>query len=131
MQYSQDDPKKEFYYLDSISSETVYNFLWIRKYNYKECKEREINLGLDLKGGMNVTLEVSVDIVRSMSNYSTDSAFVAAIDMAKKMPPGQDFISRFAQAFETIAPNARLAAIFNTVELRDRVTFNSTNEEVI
>ncbi len=132
VQYSQGDPKKEFYYLDSISSETVYNFLWIRKYNYKECKERELNLGLDLKGGMDVTLEVSVvDIVRSMSNYSTDSAFVAAIDMAKKMPPGDDFITRFANAFQQIAPNARLAAIFNTVELRDKVNFNSTNEEVI
>lgn len=132
VRYSQGDPKKENFYLDSISTEPVYNFLWIRKYTYKECKEREINLGLDLKGGMNVTLEVSVvDIVRSMSNYSTDSAFNAAIDMARKMPPGEDFITRFGKAFQVVAPNARLAAIFNTVELRDRVNFNSTNEEVL
>jgi SecD/SecF fusion protein len=95
-------------------------------------KEREINLGLDLKGGMNVTLEVSVvDILRSLSNNSNDSAFVAAIDMARKMPPSEDFITRFGRAFETIAPNARLASIFNTVELRDRVNFNSSNEDVL
>jgi SecD/SecF fusion protein len=130
--YSQGDPKKEFFYLDSISSETVYNFLWLRKYTYKDCKEREINLGLDLKGGMNVTLEVSlVEIVRAMSNYSNDSSFVAAINMAQKMPPVEDYITRFGKAFEILAPNARLASIFNTVELRDRISFNSTNEEVL
>lgn len=132
VEYAQGDLKKESYYLDSISSETVYNFLWLRQYTYKEVKEREINLGLDLKGGMDVTLEVSVvDIVRSLSNYSNDSTFVAAIEMAKKMPASEDFISRFGRAFETIAPNAQLASIFNTVELRDRVNFNSTNEEVL
>lgn len=132
VQYAQGDPKKEAYYLDSISSETVYNFLGLRKYTYREVKEREINLGLDLKGGMNVTLEVSVvDIIRSLSNYSNDSAFVAAIEMARKMPPSEDFITRFGKAFETIAPNARLAAIFNTVELRDRINFNSTNSDVL
>ncbi|MDX9845535.1 MAG: protein translocase subunit SecDF [Tenuifilaceae bacterium] len=132
VEYAQGDPKKEAYYLDSISSETVYNFLGLRKYTYREVKEREINLGLDLKGGMNVTLEVSVvDIIRSLSNYSNDSAFVAAIEMARKMPPSEDFITRFGKAFETIAPNARLAAIFNTVELRDRINFNSTNADVL
>lgn len=132
VEYAQGDPKKEAYYLDSISSETVYNFLGLRKYTYREVKEREINLGLDLKGGMNVTLEVSVvDIIRSLSNYSNDSAFVAAIEMAKKMPPSEDFITRFGKSFETLAPNARLAAIFNTVELRDRINFNSTNADVL
>jgi SecD/SecF fusion protein len=124
--------KLESFYLDSISSETVYNFLWLRQYSFKEVKEREINLGLDLKGGMDVTLEVSVvDIIRSLSNYNTDSSFVAAIEMARKMPANEDFIDRFGRAFSTIAPNARLAAIFNTVELRDRINFNSTNDEVL
>ena len=79
------DKKKESHYLDSVSTETVYNFLWVRKYTYKECKEREINLGLDLKGGMNVMLEVSVtDLVRALSNTSKDSAFVKAMDVAIK-----------------------------------------------
>lgn len=132
VEYAQGDQKKEIDYLDSISSETVYNFLGLRKYTFREVKEREINLGLDLKGGMNVTLEVSViDIIRSLSNYSTDSAFVAAISMAKKMPPSESFISRFGRAFESIAPDVRLAAIFNTVELRDRINFNSTNADVL
>jgi SecD/SecF fusion protein len=124
--------KLESFYLDSVSSETVYNFLWLRKYSYKEVKEREINLGLDLKGGMDVTLEVSVvDIIRSLSNYSNDSAFIAAIDMAKTMSPSDDFITRFGRAFEQIAPEAKLAAIFSTPENRNRISFNSTNEDVL
>jgi len=59
-EYAQNDPVKEEYYLDSIASEDVYNFLFgLKKYTYRECQEREINLGLDLRGGMNVILEVS------------------------------------------------------------------------
>ncbi|MFP4556414.1 MAG: protein translocase subunit SecDF [Bacteroidales bacterium] len=131
-EYAQGDPEKERFYLDSISGETVYNFLWLRQYTFREVQERQINLGLDLKGGMNVTLEVSVvDIIRSLSNNSNDSNFVAAIDMAREMPPSEDFITRFGEAFETIAPDARLAAIFNTIEMSDRINFNSTNEDVI
>jgi len=121
-------------YLDSISSEVVYNFLGIRKYTYREAKEREINLGLDLKGGMNVTLEISViDLVKALSNYSTDETFQKALartqQLQKESP--EDFITLFGQAFEEIDPDGRLAAIFNTVELRDRINFNSTNEEVL
>lgn len=130
--YAKSDSKREFHYLDSISTETVYNFLWIRKYTYKECKEREINLGLDLKGGMNVTLEVSVvDLIKSLSNYNTDPSFLQAIKLAETMDPSKDFIVRFGDAFEKVAPNAKLAAIFNTVELRDRISYNSTNKEVL
>jgi len=71
-------------YLDSVASEVVYNIL-VRKYTYRECQEREINLGLDLKGGMNVTLEVSmVDMIRSLSNYSTDTTFNRAITLARE-----------------------------------------------
>lgn len=130
--YAKNDSKKEFFYLDSVSTETVYNFLWVRKYTYKECKEREINLGLDLKGGMNVTLEVSVvDLIKSLSNYNTDPNFLKAIDVAQKMDPNKDFITRFGNAFEQVAPNSRLAPIFSTIELRDRVTFNSSNKDVL
>ena len=65
------DIKKEQAYLDSIRGEGVYNFLWIKDYSYKECKELELNLGLDLKGGMNVTMEVSVvDIIKAMNCWS-------------------------------------------------------------
>lgn len=119
-------------YLDSVSTESVYHFLGVRKFTYKECKEREINLGLDLKGGMEVTLEVSVvDLIKSLANNSTDPAFLQAIAKAQTMDPSIDFITRFGNAFESIAPNARLAAIFNTVELRDRISFNSSNKEVL
>jgi SecD/SecF fusion protein len=82
------DVQKERAYIDSISSEVVYNVLF-KKYTYKECKERELNLGLDLKGGMNVTLEVAVpDVVRTLANNSTDptfqKAFKQAVDKQKK-----------------------------------------------
>lgn len=124
---------REKYYIDSVANLVVYN-IGIRKYTYKECKDREINLGLDLKGGMNVTLEVSVvDIIRTMSGNSQDSTFAAAINVAlKKQRLSQsDFVDLFAQSFEEIAPNARLAAIFATKELKDRISPDSDNEEVI
>lgn len=126
------DRKLESHYLDSISSEPVYNFLWITKFTYKECKEREINLGLDLKGGMNVTLEVSViDLVNALANHSKDTAFIKAMDIAKNTPGNAHFVDKFGNAFKEIAPNSRLASIFNTPELRGQVDFNSTNEDVL
>lgn len=133
-EYAQGDPAKEYFYLDSISGEVVYNFLGLKKFTYKDVKELEINLGLDLKGGMNVTLEVSVvDVIRALSNYNPDSTFNAALARAIELQKAstQDFVTLFGQAFQEIDPNARLAAIFNTLELRDRVNFNSTNAEVL
>ena len=71
-------------YLDALSSTPVYNFLFLKEFTYRECKEREINLGLDLKGGMNVILEVSVvDVIKSLSNHNTDPTFLQAIEAAK------------------------------------------------
>ena len=61
--------ERENFYLDSVSEQTAYNFLWIRKFSYKECKAREVNLGLDLKGGMNVMMEVStVDVLKNLAS---------------------------------------------------------------
>lgn len=83
---------------------------------------------------MNVTLEVSVvDVIKALSNYSKDTTFISAINLAKKMQreTQEDFVTLFGQAFEEIDPNGRLAAIFNTIELKDRISFNSTNEEVL
>lgn len=126
------DRTKEQHYLDSISSEPVYNFLFIRKYTYKECKEREINLGLDLKGGMNVLLEVSVtDLIDVLANHSKDSSFVKAMELAKKMSGNEHFVDKFGQAFSQVAPNERLAPIFSTPELRDKITFETTNDQVL
>jgi SecD/SecF fusion protein len=92
------DIKKEQTYLDSIRGEKVYSFLGLRAYTYKECKELEMNLGLDLKGGMNVTMEVSVvDIIKAMANDSKDETFVAAIARAKQMQADSqdDFVTLF------------------------------------
>ncbi len=124
---------RQRYFLDSMASEPVYNIL-VREYTYKEVKERELNLGLDLKGGMNVTMEVSVvDILRALSGYSKDETFNNAINLAreKQKSSNSDFVTLFAEAFNELDPNARLASIFNTVELKDRVKYNSTNAEVI
>ncbi|MGE0089826.1 MAG: protein translocase subunit SecDF [Bacteroidales bacterium] len=132
-EYAKGDPKKEYHYLDSLSGEVVYN-LGIRKYTLRECQEREINLGLDLKGGMNVILEISVeDIIKAMANNSKDTTFQKAITLAKELQKDsrEDFLTLFGQAFEQVDPNARLAAIFNTVELKDKISFNATNKEVL
>ena len=131
--YAQGDTTREELYIDSIGSEVVYNIL-VRKYTYRECQEREINLGLDLKGGMNVTLEVSmVDMIKSLSNYNTDSTFNRAIALALEYQKDsqEDFVTLFGRAFEEIDPNGMLAAIFATRELRGEIDFNSSNADVL
>lgn len=132
-QYAQGDPAKEYAYLDSISSEEVYN-LGIRKYTFRECQEREINLGLDLKGGMNVILEISVeDIIKAMANNSKDTTFQKALSLAREKSKNSraEFVDLFGEAFYEVDPNAKLAAIFNTIELKDKIDFNSTNDDVL
>lgn len=128
-----DDNKAYQAYLDSMATEPVYNLL-VHEYNYRDVKEREINLGLDLKGGMNVTLEVSVaDLIRAMSNNSADPVFIKALEEAQKEQRAsqKDFVTLFGEAFAKADPNAKLAAIFSTIEMQDRIKFNSTNEEVL
>jgi len=134
IEYAQGDQIKEVHYLDSISGEVVYNFLGLKKFTYKEVKELEMNLGLDLKGGMNVTLEISViDLIRAMSDYNPDSTFNAALQRATELQRNsqKDFVTLFGQAYEEVDPNARMAAVFNTRELSSRINFNSTNSEVL
>ncbi len=125
------------YYLDSMQSQVIYN-LGIRKYTYQECKERELNLGLDLKGGMNVTLEVSVvDVIRNLAaeNHATNpnSSFNKAIERAreKQKDSQEDFVTLFYESFQEVAPDERLVPVFTTVELKDRINANSTDEEVV
>ena len=134
-EFAQGDKTKEFFYLDSISSEPVYNFLGLKKFTFRECQEREVNLGLDLKGGINMTLEVSVeDVIRALSNHSNDETFIKALKLAKqKQASGTDkaYVELFGESFSEVDPNAQLAAIFNTVELKDKISFSSTNAEVI
>jgi len=132
-EYNLAKDQKETYYLDSISNVNVYNLL-VKKYTYRDAKEREINLGLDLKGGMNVTLEVSVkDIVNALSGHSQDPVFVQAMQEAtiRQEKSEGDFVTLFGEAFEEIDPNARLASIF-LYEFKDKgITVNSTNSEVL
>ncbi len=124
--------KREKYYLDSISSEKVYD-IWLKEYTYKECQEREINLGLDLKGGMNVTLEVSVvDVIRALSNNSDDENFNLAITNSQAMQKNSqdDFVTLFANEYKKLSPNNGLAVLF-MAQMRDDIKINATNEEVI
>jgi SecD/SecF fusion protein len=124
---------RQNYFLDSISNEIVYNLL-IRKYTFKECKERDINLGLDLKGGMNVTLEVSIgDIVKGLSGNSQNPTFLAAMKKAyeKQKNSQKDFVTLFGESINEIDPNFKLASIF-LYEFKDKgITANSSNAEVL
>jgi len=133
-EYAQGDPLKERIYLDSIAGQPVYDFLFLREYTYRDCQEKEINLGLDLKGGMNVTLEVSVpDLIVALSGNSKDSTFVKAIRMARerRLDSQEDFITLFAESFAEIDPGAQMASVFATFELKDKVKFDTSNDDVI
>lgn len=120
---------RESQYLDSMASEKVFFGA-----TYRYCQAREINLGLDLKGGMNVMLEVStVDVVRALAGNTEDSTFNKAIDMAmakQKSTTNRDFVSLFYEAITEIDPDVQLASYFNT-QLRDRVKLNDNNDAVI
>jgi len=133
-EFAQGDPNKEQAFLDSLASETVYNFLWFKEFTLRECQERELNLGLDLKGGMNVTLEISVvDLIRALSNYNEDATFNEALKLAleKQKDSQEDFIDLFYESIQEIDPNVKLAAIFATIELKEKINYESTNEEVL
>lgn len=130
-----DNPDREltYQYLDSMKSVVVMD-IGFKEYTFQDCQEREINLGLDLKGGMNVILEVSVeDIIKSMANNSQDTTFRRALALAKeyKKDSREDFVTLFGRAFEEVDQNARLAAIFRTIELKDKIAIDANNQEVL
>ncbi len=127
------DPAAEQRYLDSVKSQVVYN-LGLVKYTYAECKSKELNLGLDLKGGMNVMLEISEeDILRSLSNNNPDPAFNKALAEARTTTQnnGASYIDNFYKAYVNADPAGRLAGIFSTIEMGDKVTVTMSNDEVI
>ncbi len=129
MSKAEQDPKGAQHYLDSIQNEKVYLGL----YSFKECREMEIGLGLDLKGGMNVILEVSVpDVVKSLADHKEDEVFNKAIAQASKeqITSQDDFVTLFVRHYKQLAPNASLAELFATQQLKDRVTVRSTDAEV-
>ncbi len=122
----------EAYYLDSVSTESAYPF---GLFTYKEVKEKEISLGLDLKGGMNVTLEVSViDLIKAMAgDNANDPTFISALELAKKNQggSGKGFVALFGEAWNTVAPNDRLSRIFGTYDLREKIRAETSNQEVL
>lgn len=121
-------------YLDSMKKQTVYDIL-IAKYTYEECKKNEINLGLDLRGGMNVTLEVSVmDIIKNLANNSPDVPFNKALVETQKnlgVNNNDDFVTLFEKTYKKIAPNGKLAPLFQSIENKSKISYNSSNEEVM
>ncbi|UPS44735.1 protein translocase subunit SecDF [Prevotella sp. E15-22] len=120
-------------YLDSISSE---DHIWLGAWSLDDCREMEIGLGLDLKGGMNVILEVSVpDIVNFLAGnkYNTDEGYRKAFDAAKADGKNNqsDFIAHFVERWKEFGGGRNLNAVFATQQLRDKVNTKSTDEEVV
>jgi SecD/SecF fusion protein len=127
--YSNGVPALESQYLDSLAKEKV----WLG-YSLEKCRAMEINLGLDLKGGMNVIMEIAAaDVLKALSDNNPDPVFNQALAKATEVQnKGQnDFISAFASAYKESDPNAKLSVIFGTYELRDKIRPQSSNDEVI
>ena len=116
-------------YLDSLSNEKV----WLGNWTLKDCREMEISLGLDLKGGMNVILEVSVpDVIKALADNKSDEAFNTALAEAAKQAVNsqEDVITLFIREYLKTAPDAKLATIFATQQLKEKVNHMSSNAEV-
>ena len=119
------DPIAQQDYKDSVK--------YLGLYSYQKCLETQIGLGLDLKGGMNVVLEISVpDVVDFLADHKQDAAYQKALEVAKQeeMTSQKDFISLFVDAFHKEAPGHKLAEIFATQQLKGKVSTQSTDEEV-
>ena len=120
---------KNRYYLDSVSDKKVF-----LGNTYKQVKEKEIKLGLDLKGGMNVMMQVQVkDLIKALSNNNQSEEFQKALNLAtqREVASRQDFITLFEQAWNEVAPSKSLASVFSTYEMKDKIKSGSTNSEVI
>lgn len=126
--YAQGDAQKQEHYIDSLSMQKV----WLG-HTLKDVRERELGLGLDLKGGMTVILELNAaDVLETLSDNSQDPTFRAALEaaQAKQERSQKDFITLFTEEFHNIDPGARLSAIFGTSALREKVSTSSTDAEV-
>ena len=114
-------------FLDSVWNEPVYNLLGI-EYSYKDIKETELGLGLDLQGGMHVTLEISqVDIIKGLSGNNDDPNFIAALVRADELQRNSqaDYVDLFHQAFQEISPDERLAPILPMRQTEIRISASS------
>ncbi|RZJ99329.1 MAG: protein translocase subunit SecDF, partial [Flavobacterium sp.] len=129
-EYAKGDPAKEKAYLDSMANVKVYPLLG---HTYQFTKGKEINLGLDLKGGMNVTMEISLsELVKSLAGNSNDANFNQALVNAetKLNEGGKDFIAIFVNEFEKLSPNVKLADYFSNQDNASTLKANATNAEV-
>lgn len=129
--YANGSVEIEDQYLDSMGGEIVYP---VFGFTYNEVRKNTLNLGLDLKGGMNVTLEVAVaEVIKALSSYSEDEEFNQAIELAKeKQKAAQDnFVDLFAEAWTEVAGDRRLSSVFYTLENKEKIDRNASNEEVI
>ena len=123
------DTKVEQDYLDSLSNEKV----WLGNYTLKQCREIEISVGLDLKGGMNVILEVSIpDVIKALADNKPDENFNQALATAAKQATNSqdDVITLFIKEYHRIAPDAKLSELFATQQLKDKVNQKSSDAEV-
>ena len=120
------DPIAQQDYKDSVK--------YLGLYSYQKCLETQIGLGLDLKGGMNVVLEISVpDVIDFLADHKQDAAYQKALEMAKQeeTKSQKDFITLFVDAYHQVAPGHKLAEIFATQELKGKVSTQSTDAEVV
>lgn len=127
------DFNKKQRYIDSVWNKPVYSFLGI-EYTYKQVKDNELRQGLDLQGGMHVTLEISpVDIIKGLANNSQDSAFLKAMDRALELQKTnrENFAPLFFQAFREVNPDKRLRDVFANATTRGKININDTDEQVI
>ena len=127
------DLSKKQQYLDSVWNEPVHNLFGV-EYTYKEVKDTELNLGLDLQGGMHVVLEVSpVEILKGLSGNSEDKSFLAAIESAreKQKSSQESFADLFYSSYKEIEPDGNLASIFVNSANRGKISFNSSDSEVM
>ena len=128
-EFAKGDVKVEQDYLDSLANEKVFFGNW----TLKQCREMEISLGLDLKGGMNVILEVSVpDVIKALADNKPDEAFNQALANAAKqaISSQDDVITLFMREYHKIAPDARLSELFATQQLKDKVNQKTSDAEV-
>ena len=127
-EYAAGDQMKESQYLDSLSTEKI----WLG-YTLKKSRTMELNLGLDLKGGMSVIMELSVaDVLKSLANHNPDPTFNQALANAgeRRLKTNKDYISLFTEEYRKLDPGARLSAIFSTFELKDKITPQSSDAQV-
>lgn len=130
--YAQGDIALEKAYLDSMAGEVVYN-LGVAKYTYREAKGNEISLGLDLKGGINVTMEVSLqELVRNLANNPSDENFNTALKNAEARTKSSQgtYVSLFVDEFKKLSPNTPLASFFATKDNAGSIQANSSDAEV-